>query len=261
MRVRDTPALALLVIVTACDPGPVEWRESREVGAPVDGFARFSLVDRDLSRFAPLDAPNVPPPEGACLGSVAYARMLGPEWHRAWWEPRDSGRAALITSRSVDGGATWGPPVVVDASDRSTLGCERFPPSIAADSLTRFVHAVFYMRAPNGAGIWYAHSMDSGATWHSQYGLIYGDDPARSSIAADGELAVAGYELPNAAEKRIGLAVSRDGGHTFLPRLIVSSRNGAASSPAVAARRPMLGVAWRERQGRWISRVGLLRRE
>jgi hypothetical protein len=253
------PALALVASLGACDPGPVEWRETRELGSGPPSSSRLVIEDHAMARFESEETPAVPPPAGACPGSVTYARMAGAEWHRAWWQPIADGRAALFTARSPDAGASWDAPVLVDSSDRAPTGCQRLPPALAADSLTHFVHAVFYMRAPNGEGVWYAHSMDDGATWHSQYGLIYGDDAARADVAAEGELVVVGYEHPNAAEKRVGLAISRDGGHTFLPRLIVSSGSGAAYAPRVGARRPGLGVAWREGNGAWLSRVGVVR--
>lgn len=253
------PALALVASLGACDPGPVEWRETRELGSGPPSSSRLVIEDHAMARFESEETPAVPPPAGACPGSVTYARMAGAQWHRAWWQPTADGRAALFTARSPDAGATWDAPVLVDSSDRAPTGCQRLPPALAADSLTHFVHVVFYMRAPNGEGVWYAHSMDDGATWHSQYGLIYGDDAARADVAAEGELVVVGYEHPNAAEKRVGLAISRDGGHTFLPRLIVSSGSGAAYAPRVGARRPGLGVAWREGNGAWLSRVGVVR--
>ena len=255
-----TRALLLLstLVFVACDPGPVDWRETRELGAAPPPESRLVVEDFSLPRFESEPRPDAPPPANACPGSLNYARMDGTQWHRVWWQPQPDGRAALFTARSPDAGATWDAPILVDSSDRARTGCDRLPPAVAADSLTRFVHVVFYMRAPNGDGVWYAHSMDDGATWHGQAGLIYGDDPARADVAAEGELVVVGYENPNAAEQAIGLAISRDGGHTFLPRLTVTSGSGAASAPRVGARRPGFGVAWKVRNG-WLARVGVMR--
>jgi hypothetical protein len=78
-------------------------------------------------------------------------------------------------------------------------------------------------------------------------------------VAADGERVGIVYELPNAAERRVGLTLSRDGGHSFLPPVIVSSSSGEAAAPRVAVRRNQVAVAWTGRGGEVIAQVGVLR--
>jgi hypothetical protein len=258
MRARHLVIAFTLVSLVACDTGPVAWEETRTLGASTASGEALQLERGDVS-VARAELPTSSSPVNACPNSVVYAKLAGDEWHRAWWSAASNGRVRLLASRSGDAGTTWSDPVVVDTSDVSGLGCRRPAPAIAADSITRYVHLVYYLVPKTGAGVWYAHSMDGGITWHSNYGLIYGDDPARADVAADGERVGIVYELPNAAERRVGLTLSRDGGHSFLPPVIVSSSSGEAAAPRVAVRRNQVAVAWTGRGGEVIAQVGVLR--
>ena len=106
------------------------------------------------------------------------------------------------------------------------------------------------MLAPEGPGLFFAHSMDEGVTFHTPVAILYGDRLGRTSVAADGDIVVVGFEDPNSATPRIGLALSRTMGHIFEDRLLpVSDDNGAASHPLVAVQGRRLTVAWRQRAG------------
>lgn len=260
MRVRELAIILLLAPgIAACDAGPVAWEETRVLpSTPRDGGGTIRLAGRDVA-WAERTRPEDASPAGACSATVVYARLSTDEWHRAWWSTDASGRSRLLASRSDDGGITWRDAVVVDTTDASPAGCQRLPPAIAADSLTRYVHLVYYQRPRVGAGVWYAHSMDGGLTWHSNYGLLYGDDPARATVAADGALVAVAYELPNAAEQRVGLTLSRDGGHSFLPPIIVSSGSAPARAPIVAAHGRRVAVGWTGADGGTMVRVGEVR--
>ena len=55
----------------------------------------------------------------------------------------------------------------VDTLDRGTRGCARPSPAISFDPAGGYVHVVYFLDAPEGPGVFFAHSMDRGATLHS----------------------------------------------------------------------------------------------
>jgi hypothetical protein len=140
----------------------------------------------------------------------------------------------------------------VDTSDKDVTGCRRLAPSIAADSTSGYVHITYAMLAPEGPGLFFAHSMDEGVTFHTPVAILYGDRLGRTSVAADGDIVVVGFEDPNSATPRVGLAISRTMGHIFTTGdrvLPVSEENDRATRPRVALRGRRVAVAWDRRLG------------
>src|SRR5512140_1142095 len=88
------------------------------------------------------------------------------ELFRAWWSARPDSSVVLVAQRSENSGATWNPPVVVDARDRGARGCKRPPPDIAYDAVSGYLHLVYFIEAADGKGVFFAHSMDNGAMFH-----------------------------------------------------------------------------------------------
>jgi hypothetical protein len=75
--------------------------------------------------------------------------------------------------------------------------------------------------------------------------ILYGERLGRTSVAADGDVVVVGFEDPNSTTPRIGLALSRTMGHIFEHRILpVSDDNGSATHPITAARGLRIAVAW-----------------
>jgi hypothetical protein len=111
------------------------------------------------------------------------------------------------------------------------------------------VHVTYALLAREGPGIFFSHSMDGGATFHAPVPILYGDRLGRTSVAADGDLVVVGFEDPNSTTPRIGLAISHTMGHIFEDRLVpVSDAHGTATRPLTAVRGRRIAVAW-ERRG------------
>ena len=230
----------------ACDRAPIAWRRATRPAPPV-GAWQLVLDARGTASSAPAPRATFVPPAGACASSVVFSRLGAREWFAAWWQPRRDGSAVLDVSRSVDDGATWTAPVAADARDRSTASCARPGPAIAADSTSGYVHLAYYLRAPEGAGLWFVHSMDRGATWHAPVGVFFGDDPAAASVAAHGDTVAVAYEYPVAGDARVGVAVSVTTGHLFELHAAVSPSTEAASDPRVAVRGPWVAVTWAAR--------------
>ena len=251
----------------ACVPSPVEWVEGRVAESTGD-----SLVIGPDGRAAFAPGPHfglgTVPAADACPGSLQLARASATELYGLWWSPRPGGGVNLLSSRSEDGGVTWGAPVPVDTADRGYRGCSRPPPAVTADSTTGYVHVVYYVEGTDGPGLFFSHSMEGGALYHEPVPVVYGKGPVTGAVAADGNTVVVAYEDPNAQRPRVGLQISRTMGHLFEERIpVVSSGNSASSEPRVAVRGRTVAVAWVERptgssgevDGVKVVRVGELR--
>lgn len=242
MRIRGVVLLWGLVLA-GCVPELVEWEEVTPVRERVAAGVQLRLAENGTPQF--LDGPALSvAPEGACDGSVVFAHGGGEEWYAAWWAPRQGGSVVLTTSRSGDGGHTWAAPVAADARDRGARGCTRPAPGIAADSVGGYVHIAYYLEPPGESGVWYTHSMEHGSMWHEPVAVMFGTDPSRASVAANADTVIVAYEHPNAAEGRIGVAVSRTAGHIIEGRTVASVGSGYASDPRVAVRGSEVAVAW-----------------
>ena len=226
-----------------CGDDPVAWRAMRTESA---GTSVLLTADGALrpDSMAALAARVSPPEGGVCPRSLVLARA-GPRLYAAWWRVRPDSGALLLAAHSENDGGTWSPPASVDTTDHSDSGCHRAPPAIAADSASGYVHVVFSLLGKEGPGLFYAHSMDAGATFHSAVPIFYGDRLGRSSVAADGDIVAVAFEDPNSRSPRVGLALSRTMGHIFEHRLLpISDDNGIATHPLAAVRGHDIAVGW-----------------
>jgi hypothetical protein len=260
---RRISALALLLAPFGCTASPVEWTQQRRAAAsPAATMLEPSgaLVPDSLERRAR----GFVPPGVVCAGSLRLARGAGTMF-ATWWAPQPDSSAWLLASSTNDEGRHWSPLAAVDTTDRSVSGCRRESPAIAADSLTGYVHVTYALQAPEGPGLFFSHSMDRGRTFHSPVAILYGDRLGRTSVAADGDVVVVGFEDPNSGTPRIGLALSRTMGHIFEDRLLpISDDQGEASHPLTAVRGRQIAVSWEQRAsatapGARVVRVGVLR--
>ena len=230
--------------VAACDRPPLAWQEAMR--APRAPGPAWRLAVDAHGQPALGTAPTVPfvAPPGACATSVVFTRAGGGVWFVAWWQPRADSSAQLLVSRSANGGATWSAPAVADGRDRSPLGCARPHPSIAADSATGAVHLAYFVVPQQGAGVWYVHSPDAGASWRGATGVFYGTDPAAADVAVRGDTVLVAYEYPDADDARIGVALSYTAGRDFPVHMPVSPGTERAADPRAALGAGTAAVAW-----------------
>ena len=243
---RTVPLIAALALLAACQQPAVDWTSRDTV--PMRDSATAVRADGSLAidSMASLAA-TVTPPAPACPGSLRLARARA-TLHAAWWSVRPDSGARLLAAHSDDGGAHWSAVVPIDTTDRGVSGCHREPPAIAADARSGYVHVGYGLVAPEGPGIFFAHSMDGGFTFHSPVAIVYGEHPGRTSVASDGDEVVVAFEQPDETPARVGLALSRTMGHIFERRLLpVSDDNGTASRPMVAVHGSRIAVAWEQR--------------
>ena len=234
-----------MLFCTACDGPPVEWAEPHVASAPGLADALSLTVDSaggvHLESLAPLPAPS---PAGACPGTVTVARASGSRRFAAWWSQRADGGATLVASRSDDAGSTWAAPVRVDTADAGGTGCARPAPAMVVQG--DVVYLAYPMRASEGPGVFFAHSMDAGAMYHWPVAVVYGARPGRVAIAAEGDRVAIAYDDPNSATPRVALALSRTQGHIFEERMTASTDVGAADDPRIVLRGDVIAVAWRQ---------------
>jgi hypothetical protein len=166
----------------------------------------------------------------------------------------------LLVARSGDGGRSWHGASAVDTTDAGVGGCHRDPAAIAADSASGYVHVTYALQAAEGPGLFFSHSMDGGVTFHEPVPILYGERLGRTSVAADGDLVVVGFEDPNSMTPRIGLALSRTMGHIFEHRILpVSDDNGSATHPLTAVHGRRIAVAWEPADTRRASPLLIVR--
>jgi hypothetical protein len=228
----------LSVLLSGCVSEPVEWGEV--------SYRQSQLGDPD-TRSAVMSA-NLPDIAGApapCIRSIR-ATGAGSDLFRVWWATRADSSAALSMQRSGDRGATWDAPVAVESRDRGRRGCDRPAPGIFYDPGSGYLHIVYFIEGSDGAGVYFAHSMDKGGMFHAPVAVVYGNTPSEASVAGVGDSVVVVFEDPNATTPRVGIALSRSAGHIFEQRGQVTPEDVRAIAPWVALERGKITVWWKE---------------
>jgi hypothetical protein len=186
----------------------------------------YSLVfRRDSSTHRPPD-PNM------CPGSLRSASRDGAEFH-AWLRVRPDSSVVVMASRwdSVTGTT----PAIVDSLDVGTFGCKRPAPSIAISD-DGSVHVAYSLKAPEGHGVFFGHSMDNAKYFHEPMIIVYGDRLSATAIASSGSRVAIAYESPSGSKRRVDVALSNTQGHTFEPREQASPDEMTATHPRIAIR-------------------------
>jgi hypothetical protein len=243
IRIFDALLLLAAPLLTGCGSDAIAWTDPMTLPAG-DGDSRLRVDDRGRTQLlADTSVSVVPAHDGSvCPGSVRAARIADGSLVAVWWSVRADSSSLLLGALSPDGGTSWRPAIRIDTADVSVVGCSRPPAAIATSA--GFVHVVYSMRASEGAGVFYAHSMNNGQQFEVPLTIVYGDRLTRTAVAADkGTIAVA-YEDPSGATPQIGLAISRDWGHIFDERTRGSTGLGAAMNPDVAVAAREVAVTW-----------------
>jgi hypothetical protein len=238
--------LLALSAAWACESDPVRWSEP--VAATVTAGQAELVVDsagRTSWRDGPAWHGRSPLPD-ACATSVrvhAGAHAL----YGVWWAVRADSSAVLRAGHSLDAGVSWRRILVVDSADASPVGCRRPSPSIAV--VGDDVYVAYAMKAPDGTGVFFAHSLDGGTMFHAPVAVVYGGRLVATAIASDGHRVALAYEEPNGTMPRVDVALSRTQGHIFDARVRASPEDRDIVFPAVAISGSMIAVGWTLRSG------------
>ena len=224
------------LLCAGCVKEPVQWGDvSYRRSQLRDPAARSAVMSANL--------PAIPGTSAACIRSIRIAGNAG-QLFRAWWSSRSDSSVVLSMHRSPDGGRTWQPPVEVETRDRGRRGCDRPAPGISYDSTAGYLHLVYFIEASDGAGVFFAHSMDNGRMFHSPVPVVYGSAPSVASVAGHGDSVVVVFEDPNSTTPRIGIVLSHATGHIFDQRAQVTPDDVAAVTPWVALEGKRITVWW-----------------
>jgi len=231
---------AALAATAGCESPAVRWDEP--VSVPGDTLGGLIVSPAGVAGFVRPELRLAPPVDAAqCGGTVVVARDGG-QWFAAWFSQRADSTVAVLAARSADSGRTWSRPGIVDSVDVGKFGCARPGPSVAASP--GYVHVAYSLKAPEGFGVFFAHSMDSSRTFHSAATVIYGDRLAGTATAAAGMMVAVAYEDPSGTGHRIDIALSRTQGHTFEPREHGSPKEMAAVVPEIAVTEGIVALSF-----------------
>ena len=251
MRYRALAVLLPLLGLVGCVKEPVEWGDV--------SYRRSQLGDPD-ARSAVMSAnlPVIAEASSACIRSIRAAGA-GSDLFRAWWASRPDSSVLLSMQHSGDRGATWDSPVVVEARDRGRRACDRPAPGIFYDPVSGYLHLVYFIEAADGAGVFFAHSMDEGKMFHTPVPVVYGNAPSDAAVAGSGDSVVVVFEDPNATTQRIGIALSGSAGHIFEARSDATPDDVPAVGPWVTLDHRNVTVWWKPGEnvaGKTGDRIG-----
>ena len=256
MRTRVVVGCVALAAMGGCESAAVRFDES--VSAAADTMGGLTVSPTGTIAFVRPESPSGLPTDTARCARTIVSAWDGALLYAAWFSLRADSTVAVLAARSADSGKTWSRPGLVDSVDVGKLGCARPGPSIAVGG--GYVHVAYSLEAPEGFGVFFAHSMDNTATFHSPMTVIYGDRLSATATAAAGmEVAVA-YEDPSGTGHRIDVALSRTQGHTFEPRLHGSPDEMSAVLPEVGVRDSIVALSFGQPSGgSRIVRIGRIR--
>ena len=240
-----------LLGLSGCVKEPVEWGDvSYRQSKLGDPDARSAVMSANLPAIALAPAP--------CVRSIRTAGTR-PDLFRVWWASRSDSSVVLSMQHSPDAGSTWDRVVEVESRDKGRRGCDRPPPGIFYDPASGYLHLVYFIEGSEGAGVFFAHSMDQGKMFHAPVAVVYGNAPSDAGVAGNGDSVVVVFEDPNATTPRIGMALSRSAGHIFEQRDQVTPDDVQAVAPWVALDHGKITVWWKtpDRSGsQYGDRVG-----
>lgn len=226
-----------VLLTTACVAEPVEWGDV--------SYRRSQLGDPDArSAVLSADLPAVTATAGQCVRSIRTA-SADSDLFRVWWAARRDGSVVLSMQHSRNRGIGWEPAAVVEARDGGRRGCDRPAPAISYDPARGYVFLVYFIEAKDGAGVFFAHSMDKGRMFHSPVPVVYGNLPVAASVAANGDSVAVVFEDPNAMTPRIGMVLSHSTGHIFEARVDVTPDDVPAVGPWVTLDHRKVTVWWK----------------
>jgi hypothetical protein len=233
---RLTTLVAVGLALVACVGEPVEWGDVAYRGSQLgDPDARSAIFSANL--------PQVSGGVDQCLRSIRTAGAA-PERFRVWWTSRTDSSVILSMQHSI-GGGSWSPPLTVENRDRGRRGCDRPPPGVFYDSVSGYLHIVYFIDAATGSGVFFAHSMDKGAMFHSPVPVVFGNTPSAASVAANGDSVVVVFEDPNATAPRIGIVLSHSAGHIFEARGDATPDDVPAVTPWVTLDHRKIRLWWK----------------
>lgn len=230
--------IVLAVAIQACEAPRVRWEQPQ--AAPADTVGAIALGADNTLRYWRDSAAHRPSDPAMCPGSLTSATQGAVEFH-TWLRVRPDSSVVVMASRWD--GATGTTPAIVDSLDVGRFGCRRPAPSIAISD-DGSVHVAYSIKAPEGYGVFFGHSMNRGINFHDPMIVVYGDRLSATAIASSGPRVAIAYEDPSGKVQRVDVALSNTQGHTFEPREHASPDEMTARHPRIAIRDTVVALSF-----------------
>ncbi len=233
---RWTPVFLLAAI--GCETSLLRWEEPQ--AAPADTVGAIGLATGSVLTYWRDSSSHRPDDPRMCPGSLMSASEGCVEFH-SWLRLRPDSTVIVMASRWD--GASGTTPAPVDSLDVGKFGCNRPAPAIALSD-DGSVHVAYSIKAPEGYGVFFGHSMNRAIDFHDPMIVVYGDRLSATAIASSGSRVAIAYEDPSGSVRRIDMALSLTQGHTFEPRERASPDEMTATHPRVAIRDTVVALSF-----------------
>jgi hypothetical protein len=172
-----------------------------------------------------------------------------------------------VLRKSIDGAASFGPPVEISNDGWQVPSCPHSGPSIGRDS-RGWLHVTWFTlgRSEQEAGIYYSVSKDDGKSFLPRRLVQANTAPEilynNLAVGPDDKVYLAWTNLDDAARAQVFMrTIAADGSWSAIQQ--VSHAKANASRPTLALRNNQLNVAWTETDGeasRAVLRTAAVRR-
>lgn len=162
----------------------------------------------------------------------------------AWRAVFEGNIRDIVLMSSKDRGATWSTPVRPHPDGWSFKGCPQAGPSLRVDAANT-VHLSWWTGKDGAAGVWYARSVDGGATWKAEpIDTAKTARPSHIQLALAGDRVVIGWDGGHGEVPNVFVKSSGDKGASFGPLLQLTAPTLAATFPVLGIAQDSLVVAW-----------------
>jgi hypothetical protein len=192
-------------------------------------------------------APNVRMSVGEACPCCRTALAAGPNGvvYAAWRAVLTGNIRDIVVARSSNHGATWSAPVRVHADAWKIDGCPHAGPSVQLDAAGK-LHVLWWTGKPDAAGVFYAASSDSGATFSEPITVSSQQTPVPShvqlALADSGTVVAAWDELQGSMPVVYVRTASRDG--VFGQTMALTDTTRSSQYPVIGTHGDTAYVAW-----------------
>ena len=151
----------------------------------------------------------------------------------------------VVVARSSDHGVTWTAPARVHADDWEIEGCPHAGPSVQLDAAGR-LHVLWWTGKPGGAGVYYAVSSDSGATFSNPVTVSRQTTPVPSHVQlalTDSSTVVAAWDELKGAMPIVYVRTQSRAGRLG-PTVALTDTTHASQFPVIGIHADTAYVAW-----------------
>ena len=194
-------------------------------------------------------AKNLKVDEDSCV-CCRTSLTTGPDGtlYAAWRKVLPGDLRETVVARSIDGGKTFSPPVIVGYDKWVFPGCPHRPASIGTDRLGR-LYVVWYTEGVDETpSVFLAYSDNQGKTFSPKQKLnvskgTFPDHP-QMAVDPDGRLVIV-WEEQSPVRREIVMSISLDRGQTFSTPQKLNDKKGQTPSLSINAK-GLAALAWME---------------